>query len=116
MRSFIIAVVLCLSLGTPALSHENHAPPASSLNEAEILARAVEELFLMTSSQGTIDGVVLDQSWQVDKTPAIRRKGKGFYIISFQNKSQAHNLYLLMSDTGTLFDKNFTGQFKGVDP
>ncbi|MEN8170357.1 MAG: DUF6488 family protein [Pseudomonadota bacterium] len=58
----------------------------------------------------------LDSSWKglSRDTSTIATKGKGYYIVSVENKAQGKTLYILMSASGDIYDANFTGEFPKV--
>lgn len=45
---------------------------------------------------------------------AIHKQGEGYYIVSVENAEEKKTLYILMSDTGEVYDANFTGTFEGM--
>lgn len=58
----------------------------------------------------------LSETWAslTTESTVIFEKGTGYYIVSVNNESEKKTLYVLMTDTGDVYDVNFTGEFEGV--
>jgi len=48
------------------------------------------------------------------KNVVIYTKGTGYIVVSVLNESEKKTLYILMSESGEVFDANFTGKFDGI--
>jgi len=106
-------IALALSLSSMALSHGSHTPvsPAEALNIAKHVAVKLSE-----EDRGMGFGK-LDESWNSVPEDNIRidKTGPGFYIVTIENSSEERTLYVLMSNTGEVYDANFSGNFEGIE-
>lgn len=95
---------------------DNHAHhDAKIMNEAEMIAAASDALPQLVEQGHKIDGKALDASWSdVTSSGKVHSKGNGYTIVSFEGEND-QTLYVLLSDTGELYDANFTGEFEGLN-
>lgn len=106
-------VALAFGLSGMVFAHGSHSPvsPAEALNIAKDAA-----VMLAEEDRGMGFGK-LDDSWKT--VPAdnisIGKTGPGFYIVTLGNISEKRTLYVLMSNTGDLYDANFSGKFEGIE-
>tara|TARA_R110002073_G_scaffold2938_5_gene19539 strand:- start:106864 stop:107208 length:345 start_codon:yes stop_codon:yes gene_type:complete len=111
IKSAIIA--LACSLSGMAFSHGSHTPvsPAEALNIAKYVAVKLSE-----EDRGMGFGK-LDESWNSIPEDNINldKTGPGFYIVTIENGREERTLYVLMSNTGEVYDANFSGKFEGVE-
>lgn len=99
----------------PLFAHSDHSQePVSEAATLEIAADVANHL---SSRDAGLGFGQLPTSWASipKKNIAIHKKGEGYYIISLLNDSEKKTLYVLMSDSGEVYDANFTGKFEGVD-
>ncbi|HEY9033784.1 MAG TPA: DUF6488 family protein, partial [Pseudomonadales bacterium] len=84
------------------------------VDEAINIARSVA-VRLTESDQGMGFGR-LDGSWTQlgANDTAISKSGPGYYIVALKNMAEDRTLYVLMSNTGDVYDANFTGLFDGI--
>jgi hypothetical protein len=115
-----------LLLATPAFagsghdhshSHGGHGhahEEVKTINESEAITVASKVLPQLVEQGHEIDGSPLDQSWSdVAQTGEVHKKGNGYFIISFAGNDEK-TLYLLLSDSGEIYDANFSGEFDGL--
>ena len=59
----------------------------------------------------------LPETWAslTAESTAIFEKGTGYYVVSVNNEKEEKTLYVLMTDTGDVYDVSFTGEFEGVE-
>lgn len=60
----------------------------------------------------------LPASWSelTSAQSTLHASGAGYYIVAVENKAEGKTLYVLMSNTGDLYDANFTGEFPKLNP
>jgi hypothetical protein len=95
--------------------HEHQEPRVISETVALIVAqRAVTS---MSRKDAGLGFGQLDESWSTvaKQDMAIYKKGVGYYVASVLNKNEDKTLFLLMSDSGEVYDANFSGQFDGIE-
>lgn len=90
---------------------------AKKLDDQGALAAASEGVTAIIKQNHPIEDTLLDSTWgntaNVDQK--ISKKGSGYYIVSFNNKESGKVLYVLISDTGEIYDANFSGRFDGLE-
>ncbi|PJZ79209.1 DUF6488 family protein [Leptospira meyeri] len=95
-------------------AHDHHSH--EKLNKDGILLSASKGVSALVSRREKIEGIELNGTW-IDKSTTskeIKKEGKGYYIVSFSNEKVGKILYILISDEGTIYDANFSGQFPGL--
>ena len=50
-----------------------------------------------------------------DESVGISKFGPGYYSVAMDHEDEERTLYILMTNTGNVYDVNFTGEFKGID-
>ncbi len=87
-----------------------------SLNDDELIAKAIKDVAIIVDKKETIDNETLDSSWKQLKEEDIQisLKKKGAVIVSFENKAKNKSLFVLLLDSGRYLSANFTGKFKGL--
>lgn len=111
---FSIVLTLLLLNGQPVLAHSDHAHgPISEAKAKQLAANVVAHL---SKQDAGLDIGKLPASWSavVLDGIAMHKTGKGFFILSVINASLNQTLYVLMSDTGEVYDVNDTGVFEGL--
>lgn len=96
-------------------AHSDHAHgPISALQAASITIDVAKQLAVKDVG---LDIGKLPASWSSvpKENVAIYKKGKGYYIVSAENKTERKILYVLMSFDGKVYDANFSGVFKGIE-
>jgi hypothetical protein len=58
----------------------------------------------------------LGESWSSipNENLALFKKGNGYYVVSVLNTTEEKTLYVFMSQSGEVYDANFTGEFDGI--
>ena len=94
--------------------HEYQQPRVISETVALIVAqRAVTS---MSRKDVGLGFGQLGESWSMlgKEDMTIYKQGTGYYVTSVLNKNEAKTLFILMSDSGEVYDANFSGQFDGI--
>ena len=93
--------------------HHEHTESAQ-LEEKKIIKAARTTLKQLIDQKHTVEGTTLDTQWQNHLgSGAVTEKGNGYYIVSFTREKQ-QSIYLLLSNSGELYDANFNGTFIGL--
>ena len=109
-----LMTMMALSFASPVFSHGGgHATVTA--DQAEEVAKYVA-VELTEEDRGMGFGK-LDESWREipDESVGISKSGPGYYIVAMDHEDEERTLYILMSNTGNVYDVNFTGEFKGID-
>ena len=97
-------------------STHSHSEAAAKLDEEGAISVATKALAAIIENKQPVEGTPLDAAWGntaiADKK--ISKKGNGYYIVSFDIKGAGRTLYVLLSDTGEIFDANYSGKFKDL--
>ena len=94
--------------------HEHQEPRVISESVALLVAQRA------TSSMSRKDAGLgfgqLSESWStIPKADlSLHKKGSGYYVVSVANKNEDKTLYVLMSESGDVYDANLTGEFDGI--
>lgn len=58
----------------------------------------------------------LKPSWKQLPVGSVRVhvRGNGYMILAVDNKTEGRTLFILMAESGQIYDVNFTGTFKGL--
>lgn len=104
----------------PSHGHEHshghsHAAPAK-LDDAGIINAASKGVAAIVKQKQAVEGKELSQSWSgiPDAAKSISKKGRGYSIVKFEDKEAKQNLYVLLSDSGEIYDANFSGTFPNL--
>jgi len=113
-RVKILLGALLLSLqSTLVFAHGDHEHPVMEPQEAEQAALRVADFFSQRD-MGLGFGK-LDASWaKLDISAAkvtVHEKKKGYFIVGVTNTGQGKTLFVLLSDSGDVYDANFSGDF-----
>lgn len=108
----IFAAFLLLS-SQLAYSHGSHAP---AMNETQIIDLGVSAASQFSTQDTGLPIGKLPDSWRTlkEKNVSIHKKGRGYYILKIENEADKRTLYVLVSNTGRVYDANFTGNFKDL--
>ncbi len=98
----------------PKSPYQDQTQPEVKTLDDKGAIKAASDFVATLVRQGTkVDSVALDSSWV--KTAAadkkINKRGSGYFIVSFNNKTADKVLFTLISDTGEFYDVNFSGKF-----
>lgn len=116
MKTYIsIAFSLVLLFSQHAFSHGDHDHVSISESQAMLLAVSVAKK-LSEQDVGLNIGKLPD-SWKIIPEGGVlmHKQGKGYYIVSVENKEEKKTLYVLMSSDGEVYDANFSGVFEGLE-
>jgi hypothetical protein len=115
MKTFVsIFATLLLLTSQFVYSHSDHAHGPISEVQAQALAASVASQ-LSTQDAGLGIGK-LPASWAeiAQENVSMHKKGNGYYIVAINNTSENKTLFVLLSNTGKVYDANFTGTFKDL--
>lgn len=108
-----VFIFLCMIHNQNALAHGGgHGP----VNEQQAITIASKVAAQFVNQDPGLGFGTLKSSWK-QISPSEKRihvKGKGYYIVSLTNKTEAKTLFVLMSVSGEIYDANFTGKFQGL--
>ena len=115
MKALLSIFTLILTLTCqPIFAHRVHAHGPININQAKSLAVRV------SSESSTRDVGLeigqLEKSWAslgVDNA-SMHKTGNGYYIVAVTNTKENKTLYVLMSNSGKIYDANFTGTFANI--
>jgi hypothetical protein len=100
-----------------AHGHSHSHKVRKKLDEAGAIKAASKGVGIIIEQKHSVEGEELDADW--GKVPegakTVSQKGKGFYIVKFEKSDASKSLYVLMSDSGVVYDTNYSGEFKGVN-
>ncbi|MFT5085101.1 MAG: hypothetical protein ACI9Y1_003158 [Lentisphaeria bacterium] len=116
MKTYISVIFsLVFLVSQNALAHSDHAH--GPITETQALSLTAEVAKQLTEKDAGLEIGQLPVSWAsvAKENIATFKKGKGYYVMSVDNKSETKTLYVLMSSTGEVYDANFSGIFKGVE-
>ena len=93
-----------------------HSPKPAALDDSGLRKAGNDALQKIVSTKHPIEKQILDESWLKipEAAKSISKKGTGYAILKFENKSLKKSVYLLLSSAGEIFDANFSGEFKGL--
>ena len=93
-----------------------HNAPAQMIDENSAIAAASSAVTMLVEQKQSVEGAPLNAAWKetVEADKKIIKKGNGYFIISFDNKSVEKTLYFLLSNTGEIYDANYSGKFEGL--
>lgn len=111
--SFVL-LTLSLIASQAVFAHSDHHHGPISEDAAHTLALEVAEN--LSSRDAGLGFGQLPKTWAAipAKNVTISKKGRGYYIVSVLNEREKKSLYILMSDSGDVYDANFSGEFEGV--
>lgn len=94
--------------------HEHIEPQIITENVAILLAQRTTTS--MTKKNAGLGFGQLGESWASIPTEkmSVHKKDYGYYVVAVPNSEESQTLYVLMTDTGRVYDANMTGEFKGV--
>ena len=109
-----VLVLLTLVTSPSLFAHSDHAHGPISESAAQSLALGFAAN--LSSRDAGLGFGQLPKSWAsvLIKNVVIYTKGTGYIVVSVLNESEKKTLYILMSESGEVFDANFTGKFDGI--
>lgn len=109
----VLAIAFAIFHGHGVLAHGDHEP----IVEAQAIAIAMDAAQQFATFDPGLDFGVLPASWKrisaASVTIAVRTDS--YYIVRVENATEGKALYILMSDSGAIYDANFTGNFPKVE-
>ena len=108
----IVSVIILLT-SQLAYSHGAHEPV---MNEAQVMALGISAASQFSTQDTGLEIGKLPKSWASlkEKNVSIHKKGKGYDILKIENEADERILYVLVSNTGRVYDANFIGTFKNL--
>lgn len=96
--------------------HSHSTTKPKSLGSKELISLASKHVIAMVSIKHSIEKAPLASSWTKipDTQKSIAKKGADYSIVKFEDSAAKKSLFILVSETGELYDANFTGEFKGL--
>lgn len=96
-------------------STHSHGEAAKKIDDKGAIAAASKNIAALIEQKKPVGGTALDATWATttDADKKISKKGNGYYVVSFAGKA-TKTLYVLLSDTGELYDANYSGKFEGL--
>lgn len=93
-----------------------HGGGHGPINPFKAVSIALETTERFTRFNPGLGFGTLDSSWKglSRDTSKVVTEGKGYYIVSVENKDAGKTLYILMSTLGRIYDANFSGEFPRV--
>jgi hypothetical protein len=106
----IIALILSTQLAFA------HGGGHAKIEESQVIEYSDKNIASIVRQQIKIEGKKLDKSWLniAKSNKRIYIKGEGYYISTFKNDKNNKTLYILLSETGELYDANYSGKFEGI--
>lgn len=116
IKTFILSLIAFLLFSSQLVfAHgSGHGGPPISAEQA--ISTASESVTMIVSQNVEIENGTLDASWNAipEADKAIYKKGRGYYIVSVNNKALDKTLYVLLSAQGEFYEANYSGKFTGV--
>ncbi|MFT5137300.1 MAG: hypothetical protein ACI8XV_002340 [Arenicella sp.] len=114
--SLLFSLLLSITQYATAHGDHEHQEPRV-ISDAVALIVAQRAVTSMSRKDAGLGFGQLSDSWSTvaKQDMAIYKKGTGYYVASVLNKNEAKTLFLLMSDSGEVYDANFSGQFDGIE-
>ena len=109
-----LMVVTALAFSGQAFSHGGGH---DRISEIEVVGIAKYVAMKLTEEERGMGFGKLDESWKElpeDKV-GISKSGPGYYVVALEHEDEERTLYILMSETGSVYDANFSGKFKGIE-
>ncbi|MDR7088129.1 DUF6488 family protein [Cellvibrio fibrivorans] len=108
----VSSVVLMVLVAPVTQAHEGHEHAPVTMKKAVEIALATARDASINSQPG-LGLAQLDQSWRNLPTSAahIYENGRGYYLVSVANSSQAKTLYVRILLDGRVEAANFSGDF-----
>ena len=110
---FLAVLLFSAFITQQAVAHGNHRP---TVTRDQALAIAVNISKQFAGSDPQLGFGALPESWSnVSTTDAnIFQRGQGYYIVKVVNEDEGQPLYVLISESGEVYDANLTGNFTSL--
>lgn len=113
-RLIILALLSTLFSVQQVSAHGSH----EQVSEQAALKIGAEMSHQMVSNDAGLGFGKLAESWKsvaIGEDVKLHQRGRGYYIVAVVNSIEKKTLYVLMSNTGEVYDTNFSGEFNGVE-
>lgn len=113
-KFFSLLIFVCMIQSQNAFAHGSHGHGPVTEQQAISIASRVAGQFV-DYDPGLGFGK-LGSSWKqlTASDNRIHTRGDGYYIISLANKTEGKTMFVLMSESGEIYDANFSGEFPGL--
>lgn len=113
----LAALLLMGALGSAPLvmAHDDHEHVY--ITESAAITATQKTLTQLTEKDAGLGFGQLPTSWTEipAKNVKLKKNGDGYYIVTATNDAEGKTLYVLMSsEDGSVYDVNFTGEFKNL--
>lgn len=116
IKPFVLSIITLLLFSTQLVFAHSSGHGGPPISEEQAVSVATESVTIIVDQQVNIENSQLDASWNIipaaDKR--IYKKGRGYFIVSFNNKPQDKTLYVLLSDQGEFYNANYSGKFTDI--
>ncbi len=111
-----VFIVVILLVSHSLFAHIGGHEPIQ-ITEPTAQAIALQVADNLSSKDAGLGFGKLSETWTslTAESTAIFEKGTGYYVVSVNNEKEDKTLYVLMTDTGDVYDVNFTGEFEDVE-
>ncbi len=112
-----LLISLTLVLGVFGSSASAHPGGHAAIDDNQAMALALYVADQLTEFDAGLGFGQLEDSWRSlpEDATAIHRRGPGYYVISVENAYERATLFVLMSESGEVYDANLDGRFEGLD-
>ena len=116
LLSVLFSIIFFVSQLAVAHGDHDYQPPLQ-VSESVALIIAQRATVSMSQEDAGLGFGQLTESWSTIPRAdlAMYKKGRGYYVVSVLNKGEGETLYVLMSDSGEVYDANMRGQFDGIE-
>lgn len=115
IKALLISLTLLLGIFSSGASA--HPGGHAAINDNQAMAMALYVADQLTEFDAGLGFGQLDGSWSglPEDATAVHRRGPGYYVISVENTFERATLFVLMSESGEVYDANLDGKFEGLD-
>lgn len=115
IAALIISTIFSTVLfSAAAFGHGSHSHGPISAEKAQVVATEVANQFTQNDAGLGFGKLPLNWLDLPAEQSSMHKEGKGYYIVKLDNSDENKSLYVLMSDSGEVYDANFTGEFKDL--
>ncbi|WP_188152391.1 DUF6488 family protein [Teredinibacter waterburyi] len=110
-QSFVVCFSVLL-FANAGYAHENHNKMPVSIKKALDIGLSTAHQYSREDSPFALKKLPVSWAALDQSAVKIHKNGRGYYIVSVENKAEAKTLYVLIALAGDVFDANFSGEFK----
>jgi hypothetical protein len=112
-----LLISLFLLVGISVSGATAHPGGHAAINDNQAIALALYVADQLTEFDAGLGFGQLDGSWSnlPEDASTIHVRGAGYYVISVENTYERATLFVLMSESGEVYDANFDGVFEGLE-